>query len=141
METMNLFENAIVSDNATITYRFREAVRHGRDAADTLALRPFLTSVETITEALNPTKGASGVTESAEGGTGVDNAGDAEVGNMSWRLLAPTKQEHKSAGACSTRTYIRWRLRRQNKNINQLALAPAKREHISAGACTGETKT
>ena len=119
VEALNLFEMAIVSDNAQITYRIREAVRHGRDAADTLALQPFQTSIETITEALNPTtKGASGVTESAEGGTGVDNnnAGDAaEVGNMSWRL------------------------RRRTKNINQLVLA--QQEHISDGACAGKTRT
>ena len=115
VEALNLFELAIVSDNAQISYRIREAVRHGRDAADTLALQPFLTSVETIREAINPTKGTVG--DSAEGGTGNDNADDTEAGNMSWRL------------------------RRRNKNINQLALAPAKQEHISAGACAGETRT
>ena len=70
VEALNLFEIAIVCDNAQITYRIREAVRHGTDAADTLALQPFQISVETIREPLNPTKGASGVTESAEGGTG-----------------------------------------------------------------------
>ena len=67
VETLNLFEVAIVSgDNAQITYRLREAVRRSRDAADTLTLHPFSTSIEGIRELLN-----------AGGGNGDD---DSEVG-------------------------------------------------------------
>ena len=120
VEALNLFELAIVTNNAQIAYTIRDAVRRGMDAADTLALRPFLTSVETIREALNPTTKGTAVGDSAESGTGNDNNADddTEAGNMSWRLL-----------------------RRRNKNMYQLALAPAKQEHISAGACAGETRT
>ena len=80
VEALNLFEMAIVSDNAQITYRIREAVRHGRDAADTLAIQPFQTSVETIKEALNPTAGESAEQRHGSVGHNADDDDMVEAG-------------------------------------------------------------
>ena len=64
---MNLFEVAIVSGDGRITYKLRDTVRRSSyDAARTLTLRPFSTSIEGIRELLN-----------AGGGNGDD---DGEVG-------------------------------------------------------------
>ena len=70
VETLNLFELAIVSDNAAIMYRIRESVRHGRDAADTLKLQPFITSIESIRELLNPTTQSSNTDDAGGNGDG-----------------------------------------------------------------------
>ena len=79
VETVNLFEMAIFSENASITYRIREAVRNGRDAADTLALQPFSIPIETIREKLNPTaNSANGGDDGDAAAAGGDD--DSEVG-------------------------------------------------------------
>ena len=74
VEALNMFELAIVSDNAQIQYRIRESVRHGRDAADTLKLQPFSNSIDTIREFLNPTQ--SGTAKDDAGGSGSGNGDD-----------------------------------------------------------------
>ena len=68
IETLNLFELCIFSDNQQVEFMLRMAVRQGKDAAETLAMKPFCDKLNEIKDLLKPPPPTPGAGSAAGGG-------------------------------------------------------------------------